>query len=65
MTRHECYGGRRGHCTNPPVWAVKQAGDPDHTATLACGVHLHFAADEITGGEQMDLGLRRIRTDER
>ncbi|MFI6444673.1 hypothetical protein [Kitasatospora sp. NPDC050543] len=40
-------------------------GDPEAMASFACGQHLHFAASEITGGEQAELQLRRIVTDER
>lgn len=64
MKRRECYGGSRGQCRHRPIWAVKRPEDPDYTATLTCGQHLHFAADEITGGERMDLDLRRIVSDE-
>lgn len=64
-TPPQCGGGHAGRCPNRAVWSVRQPGDSDRNATLACGQHLHFAADEITGGEQCALDLHRIACDER
>lgn len=63
---HEvCNAGRTGVCLTQPAWALRRPGDTDDSWAYACGRHLHFVATEVTGGEQGDIELRRILTDER
>jgi hypothetical protein len=67
VTRPKCDGGPRGDCATWPTWKIREKSDTsDRNWFYACGRHLHFAADEMTGGEQGGPGidLVRIRTDE-
>lgn len=59
-----CDGGEQGHCPHRAVWRTHLARDPDGW-TYACGIHLAWAASELTGGEHGRLALERIVTDER
>lgn len=61
-----CIGGERGRCPRPVVWLVRLSTDSeDGYWTPSCGLHLHWASSEATGGEQGRLDLKRVQTDER
>jgi hypothetical protein len=60
----KCDGGKRGFCQNNAVWKVRLVVHRDGGWSLACGQHLHWAASEETGGEQGELDLVRILTEE-
>jgi len=68
MSRPQCGGGKTGTCANPGTHMVKHKDMPDvpRSWSHACGQHLAFACDEITGGENtVDLDYRRALCDER
>lgn len=69
--RVQCGGGLTRPCPTEATWRVRENrpeydSNPyaDRAWSYACGRHLHFTADEITGGERMVLIVERIRADE-
>lgn len=62
MSRAKCDGGPRRACTVRPTWKIREKGDRlERNWFYACGRHLHFAADEMTGGEQGGPGIDLVR----